>query len=348
MEMWFIIITVIIRLLFHRLMVKKSMAAAIVPLEEGFYSINRVYEALSKGDVDPITGQCSNYNYIREQIVEAQQSLEKSEHVAATELTSLDGHIEILTQDEGKLEQEMSDTRRSLENLRAEQISSERSLREYEDAVEQARRNLDSTREVLRSQEERKYNAEVVTGVGAGLLAIPIFGWIAGPIMIATGEEELEQASYAVRAAEEEVRNYESQMEWFKSKVYKYESEIYQVEQGISQKHDEVERIHEEIQRVKEQREMIAEFQQKVRRTVHILSVLSGKISVAESQTRRFILQKPVMKVMEDLMKSAEDIAGNQLLCNEGMLSLINAMKENSGKLAAICDFPSDADDDAY
>ena len=159
---------------------KNSIAAAIVPLEEGFYSINRVYEALINGDVDPISGQCSNYNYIREQIVEAQQSLEKSEHMAATELTSLDRHIEILTQDEGKLEQEMSDTRRSLENLRAEQISNKRLLRESENAVEQARRNLDSTREVLRSQEERKRNAEIVTGVGGGLLAIPFVGWIAG------------------------------------------------------------------------------------------------------------------------------------------------------------------------
>ncbi|KAI4889599.1 hypothetical protein NFI96_001484 [Prochilodus magdalenae] len=330
------------------LMMKNSIAAAIVPLEEGFYSINRVYEALSKGDVDSISGQCSNYNYIREQIVEAQQSLEKPEHVAATELTSLDRHIEILTRDQGKLEQEMRDTRRSLENLRAEQTTNERLLKESENAVEQARRNLDSTREVLRSQEERKRNAEIVTGVGGGLLAIPIVGWIAGPIMIATGGVELDQASRAVRVAEEEVRNSESQMEKFKDNVSKHQSKIHQVEQEIRQKHDEVERIHEEIQKVTEQRETVAEFQQKVRRTVHILSVLSGKISVAECQTRRFILQKPVMKVMEDLMESAEDIAGNQLLCNEGMLSLINAMKENSGKLAAICDLPSDADDDAY
>ncbi|KAI4883603.1 hypothetical protein NFI96_014292 [Prochilodus magdalenae] len=262
------------------MMVRNSIAAAIVPLEDGFYSNNRVYEALINGDVDPITGQCSNYNYIREHIVEAQQSLEKSEHMAARELTSLDRHIEILTRDQAKLEQEMRDTRR--------------------------------------------------------------------PIMLAAGGVELDQALHAVREAEEEVRNSESQMEKFKSNMSKYQSEIHQVEQDIRQKHDKVERIHEEIQRVKEKRETVAEFQQNVRRTVHILSVLSGKISVAECQTRRFILQKPVMKVMEDLMKSAEDIAGNQLLCNEGMLSLINAMKENSGKLAAICNFPSDADDDAY
>ncbi|KAI4885609.1 hypothetical protein NFI96_023816 [Prochilodus magdalenae] len=331
-----------------RLLVKNSIAAAIVPLEEGFYSINRVYEALINGDVDPITGECSNYNYIREQILEAQQSLTKSEHVAATELTSLDHHIEILTQDEGKLEQEMRDTRCSLDNLRKEQISNRNLLKESENAVEQARRNLDLIRDLLRSQEERKYYAEVVKGVGVGLLVLPIVGWIAGPIMIASGSAELDQASYAIRAAEEEARKSESQMEMFKSKLHKYQSKIYQIKQDIRQKQDKVERIHEEIQRVKEKRETVAEFQQKVRRTVHILSVLSGKISVAECQTRRFILQKPVMKVMEDLMKSAEDIAGNQLLCNEGMLRLTDAMKENNGKLAAICDLPSDVDDDAY
>ncbi|KAI4896567.1 hypothetical protein NFI96_024818, partial [Prochilodus magdalenae] len=262
------------------LMVRNSIATAIVPLEDGFCSISRVYEALSNEDVDPISGQCSNYNFIREQIVEAQQNLKNSEDLAARELTSLDRHIEILTQDQGRLEQEMRDTRR--------------------------------------------------------------------PIMLAAGGVELDQALHAVREAEEEVRNSESQMKKFKGNVYKHQSKIHQVEQDIRQKHDKVERIHEDIQKVTEHRETVAEFQNKVRRTVHILSVLSGKISVAESQTRRFILQKPVMKVMEDLMESAEDIAGNQLLCNEGMLSLINAMKENSGKLAAICNFPSDADDDAY
>ncbi|KAL6460727.1 hypothetical protein MHYP_G00306930 [Metynnis hypsauchen] len=125
--------------------------------------------------------------------------------------------------------------------------------------------------------------------------------------MVITGAVETDQASEAVRSAEEE-------------------------------KHDKVEQIHEEIQKVKEQREAVAEFPKKVRRAVH---VRSRKTKVAEIQTRRFILQESVMKVMEDLMKTAGESA-------EGISKLIDAMKENNRKLAAVCNSPNNAEDEGY
>ena len=110
----------------------------------------------------------------------------------------------------------------------------------------------------------------------------------------------------------------------------------------------DLEQIRNKIQKVKEQREAVAEFQKKVRKAVHVLSGLSGKARVAETQTRRFILQKPVMKVMEDLMKAAGEITGNQLLSAEGIPKLISEIKENNRKLAAICASASSAEDEGY
>ncbi|KAF5900344.1 cancer-associated 1 protein-like isoform X2, partial [Clarias magur] len=158
---------------------KNTALAVTVPLKDGVSSLNRVYEALIKADVDPVTGQCSNYDYIREQIVQAHQHLEQSEQMASSGLKSLDGNLERLMQDERGLEQEMNGTKQTLDNLRIVQASNEQLLRQSQGALEQARRNLTSTKRTLHDQEDRKKRAKIVTGVGAGLFAIPVIGWIA-------------------------------------------------------------------------------------------------------------------------------------------------------------------------
>ncbi|XP_026765972.3 uncharacterized protein LOC113524053 [Pangasianodon hypophthalmus] len=316
---------------------KDTAEAVIVPLKDGISSLNRVYEALIKADVHPVTGQCSNYDYIRQQIVQAHQHLQRSEQTAGSGLKSLDKNLEWLTQDEGILQCEKSSTETHLQNLRTEQGSNEKLLRDSQGALEQARGNLNSTKQTLRDQENRKKTAEIITGVGAGLLVIPVIGWIAGSAMLIGGAVELDQAARAVRVAEEEVEKSETDVKKYESKVSEYESKISQTWCDISQKDDKLNQTREEIQRVKKQIESVAEFQQKVRRAVHLLGVLSGRASVAEHQTRRFILQEPVMRVMEDVMKATEQITGNELLYYNDMPRLIHQMKENNQRLAAIC-----------
>lgn len=161
-------------------MLKDKAEAAIVSLKNGISSINRVYEALINTDVDAITGQCSDSDYIREQIVQAHHHLQISEQVASSGLKSLDENLERLIQDEGKLECEKKNTEQTLENLRTEQASNEKLLTNSQGALEQARMHLISTQQTLQDQEHRKYNAEIVTDVGTGLLVLPIIGWIAG------------------------------------------------------------------------------------------------------------------------------------------------------------------------
>ncbi|KAL7883414.1 hypothetical protein SRHO_G00010720 [Serrasalmus rhombeus] len=305
--------------------VKNSNAAFIEPLQDGLNSIKQVCEALSEADVNAFSGQCSNYNYIREQIVQAQQSLERSEQAAATVLRSLDERIEILTQDEGKLEQEMTATQETLENLKIQQLSNEKLLSESKGALELAKTNLSTAREALQELEERRDYAESVRNAGWGVTLIPIIGWIAGPIMIAVGEAEIAQATEAIEVAEKEVRASKKEKKKYKRKVSDYKSEISKTERNIKQKHKKAGRIHEEIGKVNQQRDAIAEFQEKVRSAVRVLSQMSGTSRVAEIQTRRFVLQEPVMKVMEDLMKAADRIT-------ENWLCLTDCEDENAGR----------------
>ncbi|KAL6460744.1 hypothetical protein MHYP_G00307100 [Metynnis hypsauchen] len=294
--------------------VKNPNAAFIEPLKEGIHSIKRVYEALTESDEDLLSGQCSNYTYIRKQIVQAKQSLERSEQAASTVLRGLDERIEILTQDEGKLEKKMTATQETLENLKIQQLSNEKLLTESKGALELAKTNLSSAREVRKTQEERKEYAESVRNVGWGVTLIPIVGWIAGPIMITVGEAEIAQATEAIEVAEKEVRASKKEKKKYKGKASGYKSKISKTERKIKQKHKKADQIHKEIGKVNQQRDAIAEFQEKVRSAVRILSQMSGTSKAAEIQTRRFILQGPVMNLMEDLMKAADKIPTN-LLC---------------------------------
>ncbi|XP_060720778.1 uncharacterized protein LOC132842129 [Tachysurus vachellii] len=321
-----------------RVVLKNTAEAALTPLKGGISSLNEVYKALIEADVDPVTGKCSNYDYIRQQIVQAHQLLKQSEQEASSGLKSLDENLERLIQEEGKLKQEMNDTKLTLDNFREKKESNEYLHRESQGALEQTRRNLDSAIHTLRGQEKRKRDAEIVTGVGAGLLVIPVIGWIVGSAMIIGGAVELDKANKAVQVAQEEVRKSENEVRKYKLKVSHYMSKISQTECDISQKDDQLKQIREGIQKVKKQSQSVAEFQGKVREAVHLLGVLSGRVSVADGLTRRFILQEPVMKVMEDVMKAIEQITGNELLYQNDLPRFIDQMKENNQRLAAICD----------
>lgn len=161
-------------------MVKTSAKAVLVPLKDCISSLNRVYEALIDAEVHPFTEHCSNYDYIRNQIVQVLLSLKHSDQAATACLMCLDEHLETLTQDEGKLEQQKNATEYTLADLRAKQASNKKLLKESLGDLEQVETNLRSIRDTLESQERRVQNAKMLGDLGLRLVAIPVFGWLAG------------------------------------------------------------------------------------------------------------------------------------------------------------------------
>ncbi|TSP90478.1 Transmembrane protein 65 [Bagarius yarrelli] len=163
----------------YEVVVKNSARFVIVPLKSGIYALDRIYKALVSADVNPYTGYCSNYDYIRQQIVQACQSLQHSDQAATSCLRRLDGALETLTRDEGMFERQKCVTNCTLGNLRTEQASSEKLLQESQRALGQAGSHLSSTRETLQREERRKQNARVTATIGLTMLAVPFVGWVA-------------------------------------------------------------------------------------------------------------------------------------------------------------------------
>lgn len=170
-----------------------------------------------------------------------------------------------------------------------------------------------------------------------------------GPVIIYSGVKTIVDASKAIRDAEDELKENKCQVNANSTKVSNYRSRISNIKTEIKETDTLLNKIQSEIEEVKQHLEGTAAFQEVVRRAVHLLSVLSGRVSVLERQTQHFISWSPVINVMEDTFTTvAGNIAENRLLYSQGLFGLINTLRENIGGVLALCNSPSNSEYDCY
>lgn len=155
--------------------------------------------------------------------------------------------------------------------------------------------------------------------------------------MLSQGLQELNKASDDIAAAEQEQQNLNSKVEENTRKVSEYQSKISKTQNEIEQANKALKLIEGEIEGVKKNLEDTGNIQEMVRRAVNLLSVLSGRVNVLEKQTSHFIQWQPVVKTLEDVMKAVIDIAENRLLYGDINTGIINSLRENVGRLVALC-----------
>ncbi|XP_016142997.1 uncharacterized protein [Sinocyclocheilus grahami] len=326
----------------------QSIEAVSMPLNEGIVSICNICKSLKKAHISPNTDTCSNYNQIRKHIEDAEQCLKTSETMIKEKLGYLNESMEQLIREKQNVEQQKKEKSLAMDNLRIKKKSAEESLEHSKAALEQAERSVESANYAVRAHQDRMNTCNDVATAGAALLAIPIIGWIAGPIMISEGQRGFEEASNALRDSEWEKRNCESQVRNWTAKVFHYEGIISKTQTEIEQTNEALKRIERKTEEVQEHLTGTAEIQEVVRRAVNLLSVLSGRVTVLERQTQRFILWQPVVKSMQDVMKAIVNIAENRLLYSDGAPGPINTLRENVGGLLALCNSPSNSEYDSY
>ncbi len=161
--------------------------------------------------------------------------------------------------------------------------------------------------------------------------------------MLSEGLREINEASNAISAAEQDQQRFNSQMEENHRKVSECQSKISQTQDEIKQTDEALKRIEGEIEVVQKHLQSTGDIQELVRRAVNLLSVLSGRVSVLEKQTQRVIFCETVVKLMEDVMKAVANIAENQLFYSHGIQGLINTLRENVGGLVALCNSPNNS-----
>ncbi|KAL0172452.1 hypothetical protein M9458_032763, partial [Cirrhinus mrigala] len=281
------------------------MEAVVEPLNDGIVSIYNICMSLLDAQVDPTTDTCSNYKQIRRHIKNAEWYLRKSETTIKKKLGYFDERMEQLTKEKGNVEQQKKEKCMAKDKLHIEKKSAEESLKSSEAALKQAQKNVESTKRALQKQEDRKETGGWVTAAGAGITLIPIAGWIAGEKSSTSDHYYkfaiiLKSTTNHLLDAKEELEENDSKVKENRKRVSNYQSKICKIKSDI-----------EETDKLKQHLEVTAAFQEMVRRAVNLLGILTGRVTVLERQTQRFILWQPVIKAMEDVLKAAGNVAEN-------------------------------------
>lgn len=326
----------------------QTMEAVSTSLNEGIVSIYNICKSLKEAHINPITDTCSNYNQIRKNITHAEQCLKTSEKMIKGKLGDLDESMCQLIREKQNVEQQKKEKNLALDQLYIKKSSAVESLKYSKEALEQAERSVESANYAIRVHQDRMNTSNDVATAGAILCAIPIFGWIAGPIMISEGEQGFEEALNSLRAAEWEKQNAESQVRNCNAKVSHYDGIISRTYYEIEQTNETLRRIEWKVEEVQKNLEDTENIQNMVRRAVYLLNVLSGRVAVMEKQTQRFVLWQPVVEIMQDVIKAVLNIAENRLLYRDGPPSLINTLRENVTGLLSLHSSSSYSEYDSY
>ncbi|KAI7806251.1 myosin-4-like [Triplophysa rosa] len=321
---------------------------AVGDLQEGIESIPIICMALLNTLVDQNTGKCFNYDQIRKHIEHAEQCLKSSEKKIKEKLGNLDESMECFLKDKECTEQEKKEKILAMDKLSKDKLCAEEILRQSKRALEQAKINLGSEKEALNKEEAIKNSCESLTIAGSVMLIIPILGWIAGPIMMYEGQCGRLDAINGIMTAEKEIKKAKSELREYEGKVSDYQSRTSEAQKEINKTKEDLKKIQEEIEGLKQDLVDAAEIQNTVRQAVHLLSVLSGRVTVLQMQTQRFILWEPVVNLIKEVMKTAINIAENQFLCSRGLPGLKNTLRENTERLLAICNSPNNSEHESY
>ncbi|XP_043117618.1 uncharacterized protein LOC122360827 [Puntigrus tetrazona] len=228
----------------------QSMEAVSMPLNEGIVSICNICKFLKKAHICPITDTVSNYNQIRKHVEDAEQHLKTSDTIVTEKLRYLNERMEHLIIEKLIVEREIKEKIQAVNTLSTKKSSAEQSLGCFQAALEQAKRNVESKNDAIRRcQEQMSTNDDIVTA-GTALLAVPILGWIAGPIMMSSGQQAYEEALNALRNAESDrqncmsqVRNWEKKVDHYDTVISRTTNEIWQTNQAIKRNESRMERL---------------------------------------------------------------------------------------------------------
>ncbi|TRY59485.1 hypothetical protein DNTS_017878 [Danionella cerebrum] len=328
-----------------RAMNSMSLTEVVKPLNKGIVSIWEICNCLMHAPVNQLTGMCSNYKEIRKHIENAAAYLKKSESRIKVKLQGLDFNMERLAKEKSRVQAEKNEKQLTIENLKIKKNSAKESLKTSRDALEQAEKNVELSKEEIQRGECRKETGKWVTIAGVCVTAVPVVGWLTGPAIISDGLDMMDGASKAIKEAQDELGENKAEVEKNYRKISKYKSRISEIEEDIEKTDEKLGDIMEELEDVKQNLVLTSEIQEMVRRAVTLLDIVTGRVNVLEKQTQQFILWKPVVKVMEDVVSSVGKIAQNQLLYSRGAASLIHTLRENVEGLLALCNSAQESGD---
>ncbi|XP_066472105.1 uncharacterized protein [Tiliqua scincoides] len=252
----------------------------------------------------------------------ASQEMQAALGVANGELRNIDNQSVKLVAEKKKKEGEKNAKNQHLSCLRNQLASYRSSESSSRNMLEAAQRHLEEmNRQVAAKRREVEQN-EIIRNVGIGLMFIPIVGIIAGSVMVGCGQVALDAAEKAKREAEEAVQRHREEVSRYAAETSRLSSLIWNAEMDITNTQYRIILITSEQHSLASRQAEIIRVQDTLRKCVNFLSLLAGKVSVADDLSRDILIYEDLEHVLEDILQHVFPLMGQG---NEGVMALSSA-----------------------
>ncbi|KAL0970655.1 hypothetical protein UPYG_G00245160 [Umbra pygmaea] len=285
---------------------EEDFLKAVVPdMKNGLLHLKETANLLLNcGEEQPMT--------LKQEILNAKESLQRSEHSATNQLHGLETYCEKLIEKKGKLESQKINQKTELDNLKGEcqAINSSletcrRELQKAKDSHESAQNDLCKYRNQAKKHRESRNICLV--------LSFTVIGTIPGLIGAAIEQDALERMENKVKYAKKDVDNSRSEVNSFDEKLKTKKQERTKLEKSIEECNVKIRKTSWTLKDLQHKQKHIAQFQVKVQSAVTFLGTLAGRAAAAELySSKSTILLQPLFKVMEGMMDLLFQTAGQK------------------------------------
>ena len=261
------------------------------------------------------------------------------------------GETERLVSSISSLKSNVSERKMKVEQIHQQLQRLNQQIKDSEQKVEQAKKALSSAQDTLNDAERelrnKRRDQEVVAGVGLAITAIPIVGWIAGPIMVVVSltvlEDNVKSAQSGVSSAKDTVNDWEN---WLQAKKSEKNNLCQQLKREEKEKQITGQRLRDQerqLQDLQMAQERSIKLSDKLMRTCHVMTKIWGKSQVLNNEAHRAYSLEPLLTPMKELVDMFTPEEQKMIKQSTFLLSKEIHFSSITWKLKAVCDANDDS-----
>ena len=249
------------------------------------------------------------------------------------------------------LKSNVSERKMKVEELNQQLQGLNQQIKDSERKVKRAKKALSSAQDTLNDAERelrnKRRDQEVVAGVGLAITAIPIVGWIVGPIMVVVSltvlEDNVKSAQSGVSSAKDTVNDWEN---WLQAKKSEKNNLCQQLKREKKEKQITKQRLREQksqLQDLKMAQQRSIKLSDKLMRTCHVMTKIWGKSQVLKNEASRAYSLEPLLTPMKELVDMFTPEEQKMIKQSTFLLSKEIDFSSITWKLKAVCDANADS-----
>lgn len=223
------------------------------------------------------------------------ECFQQAENISEAYMVKVQENTETLIQEIGKLEMSQRNLQMQNDVLAKRKENEENKEKELENIVNEQEKIAAEKRRIYWKADEKAKSKEkernITTGVGIGLFAIPVVGWIAGAVTVAVSETELKKNAEAAREAADGAKNLldrtKNDIEDTKNKLEKSRAEIKKNNEEIKRIQNEKSKLEQMIRNTKQAQSDVHTLLTKIQSLVTVVkSLFSGTYNAHQASIR--------------------------------------------------------------